>query len=210
MVENPQTATAPEESRRVEFEIWARPPAVKMKVAIPAEEVRVSDGEWVYTLLRRPEGDYEGRRRRLTAGNLYHALPVAAVIVDAATGYANLAASVKFVPTTADPRFEGKSPPLKWFQLEPAVLPPHHLLAGVRTVKVGIGADDGLVRALVARGEKETKGPVSIVVLETVKKAELKAEDLTLPPEAAGAKWRDRDTDQPIAAPAKLIVPAKS
>jgi len=195
----------PLELRRIDFEIWAQPPAAKLKFPPPFSEVRVTDGKFVYTLREEAGGKGMGRRRLLAPANYYHALEMAAVICDAANGYKNLTAAVKFTPIEFQSEHAKKLGPLKWFELTPVVRPTHHLLSGTRTVKVGIGPDDGLMRILVGEQDRGDKKSTVTVVFETVTKDRIAAAALKLPPAAAKAEWEDADTRKLISVPKKLI-----
>jgi hypothetical protein len=205
----PAAASGPTAATRptVNFEIWAQAPSARLKVDLPFAEVRVSDGEYVYVLTREA-GEYQGQRRRITTANYYSLLNMAAFVCDAAGGYANLSSACKFVPAAPEPPLDKKAPPLKWFVLEP-IGPRLQFMLGLASLKVGIGADDGLVRAVIGRADKSQGGWTQVITLEVVKVGQVKADDLLLPPEAASAKWKDRDTEQPLAAPAKLIAAGK-
>lgn len=205
IAESDKDKDTPAELRRVEFEIWAQPPAAKLHVSTPVPETRLSDGSFVYAFRQEPP---QGRQRRLTPANYYHALEVAAVICDAAKGYENLASRVKFVPISHRSKYDGKLPALTWFQLVAASDPPHHLLKDTEDVKVGFDPKDGLARVLVGRIERDNKETTLAVVFETVRHGPIKAGVFTLPADAAKAKWIDVDRREPIATPQKIIEPA--
>jgi hypothetical protein len=209
IIETGKTTTRPAKSEQVGFEIWARPPAVKLQLATPDREVRVGDGKFVYTMRRPPGAEAQGRRRRVTATNFYHSLEVAAVVCDAATGYANLAETVVFAPADGEPKYAKTMPNLKWFRLAPVTKPHHHLLKGVKAVKVGISSRDGLMRVLVGRIVRDDKEKAIAIVFQTVRRAAVKDEDLKLPAAAAQAKWTDADTGRPVPAPRKIIAKPK-
>ena len=199
----------PPELRRIEFEIWAQPPAAKLTFPPPFSEVRVTDGKFVYTLREEAGGKGVGRRRLLTTANYYHALELAAVICDAANGYKNLAAAVRFAPIDFQSEHAKKLGTLKWFELIPVVRPTHHLLTGTRTVKVGIGTDDGMMRILVGEREHEEKKSTVTVVFDTLRKDQIAAAALKLPAAAAKAEWEDADTRKLISVPKNIIEPPK-
>ncbi len=212
---DPLERPLPPEKKKVDFEVWVVPPAAKTSLATATGEVRVSDGHSAYTLIRKPGAPPRGRRRRITPQNFYDALDMAAVYCDAASGYANLARSVRFTPTAALPRHAKKFPALRWFQLQAVTSPPHHLVAGTEWVKMGLDPADGLVRVIAgvkvkedrqAKGEKKPKVRVEIsVVFEELVHGRVKKNDLKLPPAAAEAEWTDADTGRPIPAPVRLI-----
>ena len=199
----------PPELRRIDFEIWAQPPAAKLTFPPPFSEVRVTDGKFVYTLREEAGGKGKGRRRLLTSANYYHALELAAVICDAANGYKNLTTTVRFAPIDFQSQYAKKLGTLKWYELTPVVRPTHHLLTGTRTVKVGIGTDDGLMRILVGEREHKEKKSTVTVVFDTVRKDQIAASALKLPPAAAKAEWEDADTRRLISVPKNIIEPLK-
>ena len=182
---------------KVQFELWVRGRLTKQRLSPPLTEVRVSDGTYVYSFRRRPGSRPQGRRRRLTASNMYHALEAAAVFRDAGGGYANLAAAVKFVPVTADRTYGPKLPGLKWFRLSARTRPPHHLLRGVKEVRIGLSPKDGLARAVVGRSEREGRKTTMVVLFQVVQAGGAAGEDFRLPPEALRAQWMDVDGEEP-------------
>ena len=200
----------PPHLREAAFEIWARPPLVKTSLEIPSKQVRLCDGRYVYTFWGRLGQQPLGRRRRVKPGNFYDAVDLGAVAVDAANGYANLAASVRFVPTAPPAKHAATHPELKWFRLEPVVSPPHHLLRKTSEVVLGISPADGMVRVMVGRGK--AKGgvvPTTTVLFEKVVPRKLKPEELKLPPAAAEVQWFDGDTRRSISVPQAVIAARK-
>lgn len=189
----------------VEFEIWATPKTSRITVLLPKEQaVAVSDGEFAYSIAERA-GQMVGYRRRITAANYYHAMPLASAAMDALNGYANLAASVRFVPDNPDRRFAGLGN-LKWFRLDPVTTPRHHLLMGVRSVRVALSPVDGVIRVMLAEMEVLDKpSRDSVVLMETVKVAPIAPGELLLPARAAELKWKDMDAAQAIPPPENVI-----
>ena len=203
----------PADQKQVNFTVWAVPPAAKVVLAIGDGETRVSDGTFAYVLRKRPGAKAMGRRRRITPANLYHALDRAAVFCDAAAGYANLAAAVRFIADRPPARFATQFPKLRWFKLAAETNTPHHLLAGAEWVRVGIDPADGLMRVLVASmtkgtGDEKVHVEVSVVYAKVVC-GKAAAGDLKLPPDAAKAEWIDADTGKGMLPPAHLIAAAK-
>lgn len=201
----------PKHLKEFTFEIWARPPAAKTRLDIPAQEVRLCDGKHVYTYRAKTPAGPRGRRRTITPGNFYHAIGLAAVVVDAANGYASLSKGVRFVPAAEVPEYAEKFPSLKWFQLKPVGSnePPHHLFRETSQVKVGISAVDGLPRVLTATLSIKEPKPTSTVLFEAVQPRKIEDESLKLPPEAALAAWRDADTGKSVSVPKALIAAKK-
>jgi len=199
----------PEELRKVAFEVWVVPPRAKFAVDIGGGEFGVSDGKAVHRLRLRPEGKGTGRRLRLTRGNLYNVLQMAAVYRDAADGYANLAGAVTFRPIEAPAEFAEEHSRLKWFALQAAADPPHHLIANAKRVRVGIDPGDGLFRVMSAEMTKKdgrTEGTVTVtVVFGSVIHGKVKAGDLKLPAAAADADWIDGDSRKTISPPRAII-----
>ena len=200
--EKQESATQP---RRVEFEIWAQPPAAKLKVPYPVGEIRVSDGTFVYAFREKAAEQAQGRRRKLVPANYYHALEVAAVVCDAATGYRNLASQAKFIPVEYESKYAKGLPPLKWFRLDAAMDPPHHLLKDTKEVYAGINPKTGLMQALVGQIERDGKESTVAVVFQTVRPGALTADTFKLPAAAAKAEWLDAEVGRTIPAPKQAI-----
>ncbi len=202
-----QKDDAPPELRRIGFEMWAQPPSAKLQVAAPVEEVRVTDGQFVYAFWSPPGEQPRGRRRQLTPANYYHALETAAVLCDAANGYQNLAAGVKFLPIHHESKYAKGLPKLEWFRAQAATEPPHHLVAQTKEVTVGIDPKDGLMRVLVARIERDKKETTVACVLEEIRRETIDAAIFRLPAAAARAQWTDAETGGSISTPQKFIAP---
>ena len=204
----------PADMMKVDFEVWVVPPLAKTALAT-SQEVRVSDGEYVYALTSRPEALLQGRRRKITPGNFYHVLDMAAVYCDAAGGYQNLTRAVKFVPIAAPAKFAKRFPDLRWFQLQAATELVHHLVEGTQWVKMGLDPDDGLARVIVGAKLKQTEEAegqpgralqVEVsVVFDQIRQGGVKQVDLKLPAAGAKATWIDTDTSKPIPPPSHLI-----
>ena len=211
----------PPEYRQYTFEIWAKPPAAKTRLDVPSQEVRVCDGKHVYAYRPATADGPLGRRRKVTPANFYHAVDLAAVVLDSAAGYENLAASVKFVPTDEVAEHAKGFPGLKWFALESVAKPGsaiHHLLKGTSEVRMGISPKDGLMRVSTAKleikveredGRSEVVRPVSSVFFETVRAEKIRDEEFKLPAAALEAQWTDADTGKPIPAPKEVIAEKK-
>jgi len=197
--------------KQIEFEVWARPPAARQRVFAAFEEVRVTDGKYVYTLRKAANNRHEGRRRKLTPVNYYHALDRAAVICDAATGYADLIGSVRFDVDEPLPIFGKRYANLKWFRLAPASKPPHHLLVGTKNTQAAIDPKDGVIRILTAELADRKVRTRTTVMFKAVSHGKIDDENLKLPAVAAEAKWIDADSadGRAIAPPTHLIAPAK-
>ena len=73
----------PPHLREAAFEIWARPPVVKTSLDVPSRQVRVCDGQYVYTYWLQDGKTPRGRRRKVTAANFYDAIDLGAVAADA-------------------------------------------------------------------------------------------------------------------------------
>ena len=199
----------PEDLQKVDFQIWITPPAAKVDIKLNAGEIGISDGKHFYKLKLRPEGKPIGRRRRISADNYYRTLDMASVYCDAATGYSNLAAKVRFNSVPAPARFAKEYGTLKWFALEPVTKPVHHLLSAAKAAYMAIEPSDGLARVMVcelAMKTKEGEEIVTVVVrFKDVVHGKVRRDDLKLPPIATDALWFDADTGTPIDAPKRLI-----
>ena len=198
--------------KQIEFEIWARPPAARQRLFAAFDEVRATDGKYVYTLRKSANGQYQGRRRKLTPVNYYHALDRAAVICDAATGYANLIDSVRFDVDERLPIFGKAYANMAWFRLAPATKPPHHLLVGTKNTQVAIYPKDGVIRILTAELADRKVRTRTTVMFKAVSHGKISDENLKLPAVAAQAKWIDADSadGRAIGPPTHLIAPAKT
>lgn len=202
-----------EAARQREFEIWARKDSARQRLAgtasAPAggqtDEWVATDGKHVFAYRKPADGEAKGKRRRLTAANMYESLLMSALPCDAAGGYRNLAAAVKFSPAQPDPRLRMKQLDLKWFALSAVGQPEHDIVRGAKSVRIGLSPVDGLVRVVMAQGQKSGKDRTLTIHFSTVKLDSVKDADLLLPPEAAGAKWEDADAKQAIAAPKQII-----
>jgi len=209
IVETQKDGQPPAKPNRLEFEIWVSPPHAMVKMPAPVHETRLTDGKFVYTLREAPGQTPQGRQRRLTAANYYHALEVAAVVCDAANGYKNLADAVRFTPIEHASKYAKKDVRLRWFRLDAVARPPHHLIRDVAEAKVGLHPADGLAR--IVTGEFQNEGGKTTVnmVFEVVKHGPIKPEQFRLPHQAAAAKWQDADLKEPVAPPLKKIEPPK-
>ncbi len=209
IVETHKDGQPPAKPNRLEFEIWVSRPNAMVKMPAPVHETRLSDGKFVYTLREAPGQAPQGRQRRLTAANYYHALEVAAVVCDAADGYRNLADAVKFTPIEHASEYAKKDVPLQWFRLDAVTRPPHHLVRDVEQVKVGMHPADGLARVLTGQFQSEGGNTTVNMVFDVVKHGPIKPEQFRLPHQAAAAKWEDADLKEPIPPPLKKIEPPK-
>ena len=63
----------PPEMKKMAFEVWVVPPLAKTAMPAP-QQVRVSDGKCVYTLVRGPKATLYGRKRRITPTNFYSSI----------------------------------------------------------------------------------------------------------------------------------------
>ena len=204
VVDDPD-AKLPAELKEFRFEIWAVPPACKTALEIPSREVRVCDGKYAYTYREAPAQAPRAQRRRVTQAGFYRSLGLAAVVVDATSGYANLTASVKFVPIPAPAAYEKQVPGLKWFRLESAARTPHYLLRDASSVRIGISPADGLVRVLTARLKVKEPQPTATVFFETVRLEQVDPRSLKLPAAAGKAKWTDADTGKEMPVPRGVL-----
>ena len=203
----------PSEARRIEFEIWLKFPWVRIKFKSPDHQQRVSDGRYSYLFYFDNKGKLICQRKFITTQNLYHTLTTAAIFVDAAKGYENLASFVKFKPAAKvyipqkyiqKSKLKVNTEKVRWFKIIPVRKPIHPIARNWDSV-VGISTKDGLVYFL--RGKKRAKDKEIIVtyLFRVVSEGMVKDRDLKLPSIAAGASWIDADTVKPIAAPLKVI-----
>ena len=198
---------------RMAFETWTTPTLAKSRMRLGSRRsCTVYDGKHVYTF-GAPD---RGRRTELTGERFYQDLDLAAVYCDAAQGYANLASAAKCEPICAIEEYDKTHPGLKWFQVTGGKESKHPFLRGFETLKYGISPADGLVRVMSFEHEQTDPGDrdravryQTVMLMENVTHRTIKADELKLPPEAATAKWTDRDTGKRIDPPKALIAPAK-
>ncbi len=194
--------------RRIELKIWMKSPRVRIKFKSPDHQQRASDGKYSYLFRFDRQGKLVCQRKRITRQNLYQALKIAAIFVDAAKGYENLASAVRFRPAAgvdvSKYAREMKMGKLKWFDIVPTGKIIHPIARGWKPT-VGISMHDGLVRVL--RGEKKigSKKVVVTYLFKVVRGGTVKDKDLKLPAVAAGASWIDADAGKPISTPSKMI-----
>ena len=124
----------PSSARRVEFEIWLKFPQVRIKFKSPDHQQRVSDGRYSYLFYFDNKGKLICQRKFITTQNLYHTLTTAAIFVDAAKGYENLASFVKFKPAAKvyipqkyiqKSNLKVNTEKVRWFRIIPVRKPIH-------------------------------------------------------------------------------------
>ena len=199
------------------FETWTTPTAAKAVMAVEGRtQTIVYDGKYAYSFRKRSDREGRGSRRKVTEVRYYDDLQVASPCCDAARGYTNVGNVATFRPIPPDEEFGKKVPGLKWFQVVPAKTPPEHtFIRRVGTLKLGLSTADGLVRVMLSERSMPSgpDGKVSrmqmAILFSQVRHQAVKPGDLKLPPEAAQAKWRDRDGDKDMEPPKAVIATEK-
>jgi hypothetical protein len=136
-----------------------------------------------------------------------------AVLIQAGQSWASPLPPLRFlgrlVPAAAPAPFPHHPAPLAWFDLRPAGDGFPSDLVEYRRLRLGLGPEDGLIHAWVGEFPENPKDSKPwmlwrVVVFDRHETGTVRAGDLLLPPEAAGAAWTDGQ-GRPIPAPRSCI-----